>query len=187
MKRVHEVRSRKAETSAYATSDDFRMVFEQRLDDLYQLSFVLTGNHKEAERCFVAGFEESIHANQVFKQWAHSWAKRAIIQNAIHALHPHPHYVNSFPPTSTKQSTVRDAGITPLKINSVLVLEAFDRFVFVLTVLEQYTDRECAILLNCPFQEVSKARFRAYEQVLNLSRVPPSDEAANNGLREANR
>jgi DNA-directed RNA polymerase specialized sigma24 family protein len=187
MQRAHELRSRKTEASAYATSDDFCRVFEQRLDDLYQLSFVLTGNHEEAERCFVVGFEESIHASQVFRQWAHSWAKRSIIQNAIRALDPHPTDVNSFPPTSTKHSQVRDARIEPFDINSILALEAFERFVFVLTVLEQYTDRECAILLNCPFQEVSKARFRAYEQVINLHRERPSDESANNSLREANR
>src|ERR1700751_5398899 len=74
----------------YATSEDFRLVFSEGANDLYRLSFQLTCGHDKAEQCFVSGRENCDKANRVFKEWAHSWAKRAIVQNAIHALKPRP-------------------------------------------------------------------------------------------------
>jgi DNA-directed RNA polymerase specialized sigma24 family protein len=68
----------------------------------------------------------------------------------------------------------------------VLALEDFDRFVFVLTVLDRYTEQECAELLNCSIKEVSKARFRAFDQIANSHRASFSHETAKN-LQEAKR
>jgi DNA-directed RNA polymerase specialized sigma24 family protein len=183
-----EVPSTKTEASAYATGDDFCRVFEERLDDLYQLSFVLTGNHELAERCFVAGFEETIRANQVFKEWAHAWAKQTIIQNAIRALRPYPSNAKPSLASSafTKDSRVPEVSNQSFGINSVLGLDAFDRFVFVLTVLDQYTDRDCAHFLNCPVQEIREARLRAFEQITTLRRASSSHENAKES-QDANR
>jgi DNA-directed RNA polymerase specialized sigma24 family protein len=183
-----EVPSTKTEASAYATGDDFCRVFEERLDDLYQLSFVLTGNHEVAERCFVAGFEESIRANQVFKEWAHARAKQTIIQNAIRALRPYPSNAKPSLASSafTKDSRVPEVSNQTFGINSVLAFDAFDRFVFVLTVLDRYTDRDCAHLLNCPVQEIREARLRAFEQIVNSYRESSSHQTAKS-LQEKNR
>src|SRR6476660_10655779 len=67
----------------YATCKDFRQIFTEDMTGLHQLAFLLTADHAKAEQCFVAGLEESIRGNPVFKQWARAWSKRAIIQNAI--------------------------------------------------------------------------------------------------------
>src|SRR6185369_630903 len=114
--------------------------------------------------------------------------KRTIVQNAIRALRPYLSKANSYLASSafTKDSRGPEVPNQTFGINSVLALDAFDRFVFVLTVLDRYTDRECAVLLNCPFQDVSKARFRALEQIVNLHRESLSHETAKN-LQEANR
>jgi hypothetical protein len=36
----------------------------------------------------VGGLQDSIEGNGVFKNWAHAWARRAIVKNAIRALEP---------------------------------------------------------------------------------------------------
>src|SRR6266550_5395182 len=74
----------------YASSDDFCRIFYEGTDELYQLSFLLTADHKEAEQCFVSGLESSVKGNRVFKEWARSWARRAIIQCAVKVINPRP-------------------------------------------------------------------------------------------------
>ena len=74
----------------YATNDDFRTVFTEDVDQLYQLAYLLTGDHAKAESCFVSGFDECQLTNEVFRDWAHTWAKRSIIDNAIRLVQPHP-------------------------------------------------------------------------------------------------
>jgi len=52
-----------------------------------------------------------------------------------------------------------------VEIAAVLGLESFDRFVFVMSVLEGYSDHECAILLGAARREVIEARARALKQL----------------------
>ena len=72
----------------YATREDFLQIFDEDLNPLYQLSFLLTGDHQKAERCFVAGIEDCATESRVFREWARAWAKRVIVENAIRELHP---------------------------------------------------------------------------------------------------
>lgn len=83
------------ETTGYATLENFRRIVTDGMDELYQLSFLLTATDDKAEQCFVAGLKESLRSNRVFKEWARSWAKRVIIQNAIRELKPCPPVVSS--------------------------------------------------------------------------------------------
>jgi len=46
---------RRNEPNPFATREDFFQVFHADMNGLYQLSFLLTGDHEKAERCFVAG------------------------------------------------------------------------------------------------------------------------------------
>jgi hypothetical protein len=46
-----------------------------------------------------------------------------------------------------------------------LTLEDFERFVFVITVLEGHSEHECALLLNSSIRDVRNARIRAMEHV----------------------
>src|SRR3954469_2355431 len=72
----------------YATCKDFQQIFDEEMSGLHLLAYLLTGDQAKAEQCFVAGLDDSIHGNPVFKQWAHAWSREAIIQNAIKAMAP---------------------------------------------------------------------------------------------------
>jgi hypothetical protein len=46
-------------------------------------------------------------------------------------------------------------------IGSILRLEDFERFVFVMSVLEKYTDHDCSVLLGCARRDIAETRMRA--------------------------
>src|SRR6266436_3362958 len=81
--------------AAYANSDDFRRIFDDDMNSLYLLAFLLTADREKAEQCFVSGLEDAVEGNPVFKEWARSWARRAIIQNAVRVIKPRPWEGNS--------------------------------------------------------------------------------------------
>jgi DNA-directed RNA polymerase specialized sigma24 family protein len=145
-----------------ATPEDFRRVFNENMNGLYQLSLVLTGDHEKAEQCFTAGFDDAVNAHRVFKDWAYSWAKRAIIRNAIRILQPHPDAAGSSIPAIKQERSA---------IHNLLALRDFERFVFVMSVLEGYSERECAVLLECSLQEIGAARIRAMKQLGSSNQV----------------
>ena len=163
------------EVGQYATSKDFCTVFIDDMADLYQLSFLLTADHDKAEQCFVAGVEDCVETYRVFcvktyrvfREWARSWAKRTIVQKAIRTLQPYPNNaVSSAPATVFPKSeppTVRDEH---LELNRVLALEQFERFVFVMSVLEHYSEHDCARLLGCSLQDIRRALVRALRQLV---------------------
>jgi hypothetical protein len=41
----------------------------------------------------------------------------------------------------------------------------FERFVYVMSVLERYSDLDCSVLLGCARREVVGARIRAFQQI----------------------
>jgi DNA-directed RNA polymerase specialized sigma24 family protein len=53
-------------------------------------------------------------------------------------------------------------------VGAVLGLADFERFVFVLCVLERYREHECALLLNCSASEVREARTQAIEELADF-------------------
>jgi DNA-directed RNA polymerase specialized sigma24 family protein len=168
---LRQIRTGKANANKYATREDFCRVFTENLDGLYQLSYLLTGDGKKAQQCFVIGFEDSVKAKTVFKDWALSWAKRAIIKNAIRALQPQAADSDSSLPASVasdknKLRIIRDGH---LEIDSVLALEDFERVVFVMTVLERYSDHESALLIGCSIEETQAARICALEEIAHLA------------------
>jgi DNA-directed RNA polymerase specialized sigma24 family protein len=143
----------------YATRADFCRIFEENMSGLYLLSFLLTGDQSTAEKCFVSGLEDSGKSSPVFVAWAESWARRMIIENAIRTLRPRDRET----PSSTSQSEVSPAATERAMISAVLALPVFDRFVFVMTVLERYSDQECSLLLDSSRTSVAAARVRALQ------------------------
>src|SRR5437588_545229 len=130
----------------YASSRDFCRIFYQEVDELYQLSFLLTGDHEKAEHCFVFGLENSVKGNRVFKEWARSWAHRAIIQCAVRVINPRPMEEGSpLNSNSSGNAWAEEQG----EIAAVLELRPFERFVYVMSVLERYSDQDCSVLLGC--------------------------------------
>ena len=167
LKRTH---SENAETQ-YASCEDFRRVFEEDLPGLYQLAFVLTGDHKKAERCFVAGLEDCVKESGVFREWARTWAKRVIVKNAIRELHPQSSRPNSsarVPSVFCPNVLLTDPSGGDFDNDAVSRLADFERFVFVLCVLERYREHECALLLGCSDSAVREARSQAMGQFANF-------------------
>lgn len=171
------------ESTPYAVSADFCRIFENDMDCLYLLSFLLTAEHALAEECFVRGLEDSAKSNRVFREWARSWARRKVIQSAIQLIRP----MNSS--TSSSRSDRMAIQIAPgrAEIAAVIELPAFERFVLVMSVLESYSDQECALLLDSTRSDVMAARTRALQQIAwsaKLQHKPASiglDEQARQG------
>lgn len=157
----------------YATREDFLKIFDEDMNGLYQLSFLLTGDHQKGERCFVAGIEDCAKENRVFRESARTWAKRVIVKKAIRELHPRRSHSNSSAvlPTVFSHNQQASGPIAHFDADAVLGLPDFERFVFVLCVLEHYPEHECALLLGCSASEVREARTQAIEE---LAKFRPS-------------
>jgi DNA-directed RNA polymerase specialized sigma24 family protein len=163
---------RRNEPHPYATREDFNKVFHEDMNGLYQLSFLLIGDHEKAEKCFVAGIEDSVNENRVFREWARSWAKRIIVENAIRELKPRPSLHGS-PSSATVFSQNEQSGDAGghFDLETILGLGDFERFVFVMSVLENYSDHECALLLGCSVLEIRQARVHAFEELASSGQV----------------
>jgi DNA-directed RNA polymerase specialized sigma24 family protein len=148
--------------TSYASNGDFCRIFQEETDSLYQLSFLLTGDRDKAQQCFVSGLEDSLKGSRVFKEWARSWARRAVIQNAVRVINPRPMGENV---PSSFNSTGRTLVAEPAEIAAILDLAPFERFVFVISVLEHYSEHECSVLLGCSRRDVIAARTRALQQI----------------------
>jgi DNA-directed RNA polymerase specialized sigma24 family protein len=151
-------RLRSQEPTLYATREDFCRIFQKDMNRLYRLSFLLTADHSMAEQCFVGGLDRSHEGDPVFKEWAESWARRTIIMNAIRMMRPRP--------TDDRMSAARSCAIgdqlTELpEIAAIVELPVFERFAFVMSVLEGYSDNECSRHLSCTRGDVVAARTRA--------------------------
>lgn len=160
--RVHEEKA-----NQYASREDFRRIFSEDTNGLYQLSLLLTRESVKAEQCFVGGLEDCVTGNSVFRDWARSWAKRAIIQNAIRELKPRLVHSNSrlsetiFPNIDQVSSARREH----FEVDEVLRLKDFERFVFVMSVLEHYSEYDCALLLGCSVREIREGRTHALKEL----------------------
>jgi hypothetical protein len=151
---------------AYATSAKFCRAFTDNMDSMHLLSFLLTGDLVNAEECFVSGLADCVTGSHVFRDWVRSWARRTIVQNAIRILAP-----------IKGHSAVEDVSSDPVSCNfartpeacyaigSILRLKDFERFVFVMSVLEKYSDQDCAVLLGCSRQDIGETRMQALVHV----------------------
>ena len=147
----------------YASCKDFQRIFNEDMVGLHRLAFLLTADEAKAEQCFVAGLEESIHGNPVFRQWARAWSKRAIIQNAIKTMAPTPAR-RGREQQNTAAASQNESGLENVAA-IVAAWEPFERFVFVMAVLEGYSPRECSALLACPVQDVIDAKSFALQRL----------------------
>jgi DNA-directed RNA polymerase specialized sigma24 family protein len=148
--------------TSYASNRDFCRIFHEETDSLYQLSFLLTAERGKAEQCFVSGLEDSLKGSRVFKEWARSWARRAVIQNAVRVINPRPMQENAY---SGFNNSHKELVAELAEIAGILELAPFERFVFVISVLEHYSEHECSVLLGCSRRDVIAARTRALQQI----------------------
>jgi len=153
--------------SDYAVSRDFCRIFAEDLNGLYTLSFLLTAEPSRAEKCFVQALEDCLVAARVFKDWARAWARRAVIQNAVRllqpALEPRPVSVTAL---DAETAVAADPSV---RLSAIFQLKTFERFVFVMSVLERCSDHEITVLLGCSRRDVIRARSRAMERIAKVA------------------
>jgi DNA-directed RNA polymerase specialized sigma24 family protein len=135
---------------------------------LYLLSFLLTGSPEKAEECFAASMSEATKGNPVFREWARSWARRAIIQSAIRLIAPLQHSEIGVQDPAGARCVDELPSALQAEVAAILELAPFERFVFVMSILERYSDYECAILLGCSRRALTKVRSRALQQLGKL-------------------
>ena len=128
---------------------------------MYLLSFLLTADHDKAEQCLVSTIGEAPEGIGVFVDWTRLWARRAVIKHAIDLIVPAPEHADDV----SRVSLMELARWTDkIPFAAILLLDAFERFVFVMSILEGQSDEECAILLRCSRRDVMMARVLALQR-----------------------
>ena len=159
--------------SQRATCEDFRKLFTEDVHGLHLLSFLLTADHEKAERCFVAGLDACVEGDSVFKEWARPWAQRMIIRNAVQIIAPQPGAARSTPRTFclSNNPDLAEIALEDGLFARVLALDDFERFVYVLSVLEGCPIQDCAALLGASQQAVEETRLRALQHIADTERL----------------
>jgi hypothetical protein len=143
------------------TVTDFFNIFNEEMHSLYLLAFLLTADHDKAEECLVSAMGECVEGVGVFTDWARSWTRTAVLRRAIQMIMPAPEHADSVSLISLKTSG------TPAENNpfsAILLLDDFERFVFVMSILEGQSDEQCAVLLRCSRRDVMIARVLALKR-----------------------
>jgi hypothetical protein len=150
----------------YATAADLFKTFNEEMHRLYLLSLLLTADNDKAEQCFVSAMGECLEDIGAFVDWTRSRARRAILKYAIQMIMPVPEHADGLSLIGLNP-TATSAGNNPLA--AILALDPFERFVFVISVLEGQSEQDCAILLRSSRRDIMIAR------VLALKRLADSD------------
>ncbi len=157
-------------SNVYATRRDFCHIYVEHMNGLFLLSLLLTADPTRAEQCFLSGFEDSVRNNYVFKERAHSWARRSITLRAIRLLCPHQG-------EETESNGARSSpliGNVPAEVQAypdfarIVALNSFERFVFIMSILERYSAQECSLLLGCFRRDVINAQVTAVRRLASV-------------------
>jgi hypothetical protein len=153
----------------YVTVSDLLRTFNEEMHSLYLLSFLLTADHDKADKCLVSAMGECVEGNGELMGWPLSWTRGAVLRHAIQMIKPAPEHTDYVSFISLKRSAT-PAESKPFA--SILLLDTFERFVFVMSILEEQSDEDCAILLRCSRRDIMMAR------VLALKRQSSTDALA---------
>ena len=138
----------------HANAMSFCRVFTDEMDSLYSLALLLTADGELAEECFLGALDDCRNEPEVFREKASARSRRAIIKRAFQRMRP-----------VAQRDRASDQGHGSDRLEQIplrlLQLGAFERFVFVMTVLERYSACECATLLDCRVKDVERARIAA--------------------------
>ena len=181
MSRFRWLGKKASEGGEYAGKEDFASVFESERAGLQTLALLLTANSEVARRCVICAFRECIARSCVSKEWVLSWTRRMVIRNAI-SLVMGPggqSFVNTNDDADKGLiSFSPDNLLGPLALpESICGLPEFERFVFVICVLEQYSIHDCALLLGRSPREVNEVRHRVGNQAGHINELGRSSQS----------
>ena len=139
----------------YVTAKDACEFFTEEMHSLYLLSYLLIPDRTQAEQCLIAVLGDSVEGFRDFLDWAS--VSLAVI--AIQAAGKSGRFTTF---GMVYQSSATFNQCSPSNQNkpfaAITSLGCFERFVFVMSVLEGRTDDECATLLGCCLREVVMGR-----------------------------
>jgi hypothetical protein len=98
----------------YATVADFFATFNEEMNSLYLLAFLLTADHEKAEQCLASAVGECVEWIGVFADWAHSWSRRAVLKRAIQMTMPVPEHADKVSIITLKGGQHRARTTAPL-------------------------------------------------------------------------
>jgi hypothetical protein len=164
-----------SERCEYARKEEFVSLFERERVSLQRLALLLTANSEAAKRCLSRAFRECIASSSVSKGWVLTWTRRMVIRNAI-SLVIGPGGQSFINPNDDADSGpiafFSDDLLGALaESESILDLPEFDRFVFVICVLERYSMHDCALLLSRSPRDINEARQRVGNQVGQIDEI----------------
>ena len=139
---------------------DYAEIFNDQMNSLYLLSFLVTADMQVAERCFSKALDEYVENTSWFMEWAKQDGRHAVLRHAVQIIRPAPKQAYSWTVHKIANPLVSAAHQPFAAITS---LSAFERFVFVMSVVEGFSMEECAALLNCSVQDVAIGRDLARE------------------------
>jgi hypothetical protein len=164
----------------YASKEEFASVFESERAGLRRLALLLTANSEAAKRCLLRAFRECVARSSVSREWVLSWARRMVICNAISLV------IGSGGRSFVNTNDAADNGLASFSPDdllgpigtpeSICGLPEFERFVFVICVLERYSIHDCALLLGKSPREVNDVRNRVSKQVGQIDEQGKSSE-----------
>lgn len=142
----------------YATVSDFCTLFKTEANRFYFLCRLLLVDPAKAEHCFVLSLEACLKSHRVFREWTQRWATHTIIKTSIQMNERNGvPAVHASAPTGNRKADMLLAAMQ--------TLSSVDRIVYVMSVLERYSDQECATLLGITLRETKAARERALTQL----------------------
>jgi hypothetical protein len=146
-----------------AVGNDCRFLVSH-MEAYFSLGLLLTASEEDAESCFVLALEKSSKASGSrfprAQELAHKSMKRAVVDSAIQICDPVFGRVRD--ESELDIAGEKSASSRSPWVACILQLETFERFVFVLSVLESYSDKECANLLHCQLEDIAKSRVQAF-------------------------
>ena len=168
------------EAASYAPGTDSWNAVANEMHNLYLLSLLLTADPHEAQRCFFGGIGESESEIDVFMSWAQARARRTIVEHAIGVVAPIPEHAYDF---SSDLLTLSAAKMKNNIFDAILGLNAFERFVYIMSVVEQQSDEDCSTLLGCSQKDVMIARSVALAQLASTY-TPDNHPVEASGTRQ---
>jgi hypothetical protein len=151
-------------TTSYASAGDSFKTFTEEMHSLNVLSLLLTADKDKAEECLVCAMGDCVEEIVVFMAWARLSGRWAVLTHAIQMIRPVPEHPDSLPFISIN-GLATSADNNPFA--AIVALGAFERFVFVMSVLEGHSEQECAIVLRCSRRDVMIARLLALTRLAN--------------------
>jgi len=128
--------------------------FQKDMKSLFLLSLMLTADVDSAESCFVSSLGDCMSMKPSVEEWTNDCMRHLLVHNAVAMLRP--------AIEDDEQLVNCNLALNPA-LHAVIRLKNFERFVFVLSILEGHSNHECSVLMKSSVRDIAAAKIRALE------------------------